>query len=283
MQKETVILRVMEPADIAGAMELSVAAGWNQTADDWRFLIEDKQNSCVAAIHNDKVIGTTIVLDYEGKLGWVGMVLVHTDHRGKGISRRLLQYVTEQYNPALKLDATALGEPVYRKFDFEHEYTIARMVNTRVGDITGCLNDTIPASRPHFAGMIALDAEAFGTGRKKLIAYLMEQYPGKAWVLEQNGRVEGFALGRAGYRYHHIGPVVAPTTEQAETLITRALQQLRGQPAVIDVLCDKRMLIEKLKDCGFVEQRQFIRMYRIQNPFPGNIARLFAIAGPEFG
>ncbi len=283
MQKEAVILRAMEPADIAGAMELSVAAGWNQTADDWRFLIEDNQNICIAAVDDNKVIGTTVVLDYERKLGWVGMVLVHTDHRGKGISRMLLQYVVEKYSPALKLDATALGEPVYRKFGFKHAYSIARMVNPRVGDMTGQHNDCIPASPVHFPGMVRLDAETFGTERKKLLSYLMKQYPGKAWVLEKNGRVEGFVLGRDGRRYHHIGPVVAITAEQADILIAQALQQLRGKPAVIDVVCDKRMLIEKLTTYGFAEQRQFIRMYREQNLFPGNAARLFAIAGPEFG
>lgn len=283
MQKEAVILRVMEPADIAGAMELSVAAGWNQTIDDWRFLIEDEQNICIAAVDNNKVIGTTVVLDYEGKLGWVGMVLVHTDHRGKGISRRMLQYVIEQYNPALKLDATALGEPVYRKFGFENEYSITRMVNNCVGDMALPHNDCIPAAPRHFPGIIELDAEAFGTGRKKLITYLMERYPGKAIVLEENNRVEGFALGRNGHRYHHIGPVVAATDAKATLLIKQALQKLQGQPVVTDVLSDKQNTIEMLRELGFSEQRRFVRMYRNGNPFAGNTAQLYAIAGPEFG
>ncbi|MBX3240617.1 MAG: GNAT family N-acetyltransferase [Chitinophagaceae bacterium] len=283
MQKEAVILRVMEPADIAGAMELSVAAGWNQTTDDWRFLIEDEQNICIAAVDNNKVIGTTVVLDYEGKLGWVGMVLVHTDHRGKGISRRLLQYVTEQYNPALKLDATALGEPVYRKFGFENEYSITRMVNNCVGDMALPHNDCIPAAPRHFPGIVELDAEVFGTGRKKLIAYLMERYPGKAIVQEENNRVEGFTLGRNGHRYHHIGPVVAATDAKATLLVKQALQKLQGQPVVTDVLSDKQNTIEMLRELGFSEQRRFVRMYRNGNLFAGNTAQLYAIAGPEFG
>jgi hypothetical protein len=101
--------------------------------------------------------------------------------------------------------------------------------------------------------------------------------------MEENDHVEGFALGREGYRYHHIGPIVAATTEQATVLLKQALSKLAGQPVVVDVPGDKKEMIQMLRELNFVEQRQFIRMYRDKNPFAGNISKLFAIAGPEFG
>jgi GNAT superfamily N-acetyltransferase len=277
-------LRPLRTDDMEAMMELSATEGWNQTAQDWKFLLEDPRNISVAAVSGDRIIGTTVALNYAGQLAWIGMVLVNRAYRGKGVSRLLLQYIFESCKAAVKLDATALGEPVYRKFGFLPEYTIARMVNTGVATISSDHND-LPrqALSKHFASIVSLDKMALGIKREKLMAYYMQQYPGKAQVLEENDRVEGFALGRDGYRYHHIGPIVAATTAQAALLLRHALAQLPGQPVVVDVPVDKKEMIQMLLELNFVEQRQFIRMYRDENTFAGNISKLFAIAGPEFG
>jgi GNAT superfamily N-acetyltransferase len=281
---EAFYLRPLQTNDMKAAMELSAEAGWNQTAQDWVFLLEAPQNISIAAVSGDRIIGTTVALNYAGQLAWIGMVLVKNAYRGKGVSKLLLQYIFENCKAAMKLDATALGEPVYRKFGFLPEYTISRMVSTSAVNIFTD-HDGFPrqALSKHFSGIVSLDEIALGIKREKLIAYYMQQYPGKAWVLEENNGIEGFVLGRAGYRYHHIGPIVAATGEQATALLKQALSKLAGQPVVVDVPVDKKEMIQMLRELNFVEQRQFIRMYRDKNPFAGNISNLFAIAGPEFG
>lgn len=277
-------LRPLRTEDMKAVMELSATEGWNQTAQDWKFLLEDPRNMCVAAVSGDKVIGTTVALDYGGQLAWIGMVLVNKAHRGKGVSKLLLQYIFESCKAAMKLDATALGEPVYRRFGFLQEYTISRMVHISAANIS-IHHDGLSrqASSKHFPRIVSLDETALGIEREKLIAYYLQQYPGKAWVLEGDNDIDGFALGRAGYRYHHIGPIVAATTAQAILLLKQALAQLSGQPVVVDVPVDKKEMIQMLRELNFAGQRQFIRMYRDKNPFAGNISKLFAIAGPEFG
>ena len=93
----------------------------------------------------------------------------------------------------------------------------------------------------------------------------------------------GFALGRKGNRYHHVGPVFGSNIEDAKILLGRALNELTLQPVVIDVLCDKEDFITWLISLGFAPQRQFIRMYKKENAFPGIISKQYAICGPEFG
>ena len=281
---EEYYLRPLRTEDLKAAMELSAEAGWNQTVQDWTFLLEDPQHISVAAVSGDRVIGTTVALNYAGQLAWIGMVLVNKAYRGKGVSKLLLQYIFENCKAAMKLDATALGEPVYRKFGFFPEYTILRMVNTSTADISLHHVD-LPrqALSRHFSAIISLDEMTLGIKREKLIAYYIQQYPLKAWVLEENSHPEGFVLGRDGYHYHHIGPIVAATTAQAILLLKQALAQLPGQPVVVDVPADKKEMIQILKELNFVEQRRFMRMYRNKNPFAGKVNRLFAIAGPEFG
>lgn len=278
-----IMLRPLVLADMEAAMDLSASEGWNQTLEDWTFLITDPHNICVAAADADQLVGTTIVLDYHGRLGWVGMVLVNKAWRGKGISRLLLEYVVEKYRGILKLDATALGEPVYRKFGFVKEYNIVRLVNNCVDSAVQHADESIVNVHSlHLADIIKSDAAAFGIERDQLVHYLHNRYPAKAWLLEKEA-VSGFIFGRDGHRYHHLGPLVADSTKTASVLILQALSSLSGQAVVIDVLCEKKELIAWLEQRGFVEQRQFVRMYKGRNVFPEKADHLFAIAGPELG
>ena len=129
MNELPVTLRQMQLSDIKAGMRLSTAEGWNQTEKDWKFLIANSQNICLAAEADDKVVGTTTAINYSNQIAWIGMVLVDKNYRGKGISKMLLENVLEKLKPcrSIKLDATSAGREVYKKFGFKDEYSITRM------------------------------------------------------------------------------------------------------------------------------------------------------------
>ncbi|HTN08338.1 GNAT family N-acetyltransferase [Agriterribacter sp.] len=286
MKTITITLRTLQTGDAAAAMKLSAAEGWNQTANDWNFLIADPRNICIAAVCEEDIIATTTAIHYSNRLAWIGMVLVNKEYRGRGISKLLLEHVFKKIEsfPSVKLDATAQGQQVYKKFGFKNEYRIARMVNTAPQKITipgGVLPE--PIRLEHIPEIIALDEIVFGVNRTPLIEMLIRTHPHKAWVLLQNNQVTGFSLGRDGSKYHHIGPVIAQTQSDANLLMLHALNQLTGKPVVADVLCDKEELMHSLTAIGFSTQRYFTRMYKAENHFPGTSSMLYAICGPEFG
>jgi hypothetical protein len=131
--------------------------------------------------------------------------------------------------------------------------------------------------------IIALDEIIFGANRSQLIESLIKQYPNKAWALKQNNCTTGFALGRDGNKYNHVGPVVASNITEAQILITNALNKLKNQAVVVDVPGNQEDLVNWLNSIGFTKQRHFVRMYKNTNPFPGSIDQQFLICGPEFG
>ena len=110
-----------------------------------------------------------------------------------------------------------------------------------------------------------------------------KEYPGKAEMLKRVNRITGFALGRNGSKYHHVGPVLASSTDDAKILITNALKKLTDQPVVVDVPYDKEELLIWLSSIGFIKQRHFIRMYKKENTRAGITANQYLIGGPEFG
>lgn len=281
-------LRRLEFRDIEQAIQLSKAEKWNQTEKDWELLIGNPQNICLAATVDDKVIGTATAINYENDVAWIGMVLVDKEFRGQKISKMLLTNLIENSADctSLKLDATPAGQPVYKKFGFTDEYLVHRCTSFSV-----LKNDLFPergipvesAGLYDIQEIIEFDKQIFGANRKQLIEYLLTNYPGKSWMLRQNGQITGIALGRKGNRFHHIGPVLASNSEDAIKLIAKSLGGLENQPVVVDILDDKIELMNWLSTIGFTKQRFFVRMYRNENSYPGLPKNQFLICGPEFG
>ena len=277
----------MELNDVEGAIKLSDAAGWNQTEKDWKLLIENVENVCLLAESGDKVIGTTTAINYSNEVAWIGMVLVDKEYQGQGISKSLLTNIFKKsgHFKSIKLDATPEGQPVYKKLGFIDEYGIVRLTNTSMKNLIPVVDDILPepVQLHHIQEIVELDEFIFGANRKQLITSLVNEYPGKAWLLKRNNHITGFALGREGNKYHQVGPVVASTTIEAKILITQALNNLSDQPVVVDVLADKDDLLDWLYSNGFIKQRHFTRMYKKENLLPEITSKQYLIAGPEFG
>ncbi len=274
--------------DIGQAIKLSNAEKWNQTEKDWELLIRNPDNICLAAIDGERVIGTATAINYANEVAWIGMVLVDKEYRVRGVSKLLLSGLFERLRSfsSLKLDATPAGQPVYQKFSFKDEYLVHRMTASSVSPKALFSDNGLSPERVHpgnIPEIVEYDKRVFGADRKQLIEFLVNNYPDNAWMLRQDGKIIGIALGRKGYRYHQIGPILTSTTENAKKLIAKSLEGFEFLPVVIDILGDKKELINWLCTIGFTKQRYFVRMYQNKNTNPGNPENQFLICGPEFG
>src|SRR5947208_8657997 len=83
------VLRKLAARDTAAALELSTEAGWNQTEDDWRRLLELSPMACLAIGVGGEVVATATIVANECRLAWVGMVLTGKTCRGRGLATLL--------------------------------------------------------------------------------------------------------------------------------------------------------------------------------------------------
>jgi GNAT superfamily N-acetyltransferase len=281
------IIRPLSSDDIGDCVSLSASVSWNQTENDWKHITDDPLNVCLGAASEEKIIGTAAAITYENDIAWIGMVLVEKSFRGRGISKILLSDLLDRLKSfrSVKLDATPAGQPVYAKFGFIEECTIYRMTRPGFRGFRVQPQALIPEHiTPGAANdIVDFDKSVFGAGREKLIKYLIEKTPDKAWLLKENDKITGFVLSRPGRNYHQVGPVAALSFEGARALISRVLEELDNIPVVVDVPAVQEELIEWLKFTGFENQRHFVRMYLETNPFPGQPENQFLICGPEFG
>lgn len=220
--------------DIPMAIELSDAAGWNQLAMDWQRIIDVEPEGCLGAWIDARLVGTTTFVTYGDRLAWIGMVLVHPEQRRQGIGRRLFQEIMSELDRRgtedIGLDATDLGRALYLDEGFVDVERIVRWHG--VLQPSSVANGSIRTAREADVGAIAaFDREITGIDRSALLEHLMAEEGVSCLVSDH---VDAYAFVRPGRLAWQIGPLVAPSREAADALISVAADQLNGREVIVD-------------------------------------------------
>lgn len=276
-------IRVMTPADIPAGMRLKDVAGWNQTCQDWERFLQLNPDGCYVAERDGRVVGTVATIIYEGRLAWVGMVLVDPALRGQGIGTALLRQAIAHLDarriPCIRLDATPQGRPLYERLGFKAEYETDRYALRR----TACQAVASSRESEDLDAIVAMDREAFGADRSDLLRSVADAAPEFAMLARQGERLEGYALGRRGSLADHLGPWMARNERAARAVLESFLDRSGRDMMFVDVLRDNRWARTLLNEKGFEFARPLTRMYRGENGSPGRTDLMCAILGPEFG
>src|SRR5207245_1664402 len=88
-------VRLLRPTDVPQAMRLKEAAGWNQTEDDWRRMLDLEPEGCFGIEQEGRLVATTTTICYGSRLAWIGMVLTDPEFRGRGLASRLMRRALE--------------------------------------------------------------------------------------------------------------------------------------------------------------------------------------------
>ena len=116
------------PEEAEAIWPLSIEAGWNQNAKDWRFMLGAGRGF---GLKNGAGVweASSLVLPLGQKLAWISMVLVTQARRRDGVGTSLLKRCIDEVkaNGAVAgLDATEQGRPIYLPLGFRDLYKIAR-------------------------------------------------------------------------------------------------------------------------------------------------------------
>ena len=275
----------MTPADIPGGLRLCRASGWNQVEEDWRIFLESPGSGVVLIERAGAVLATAAYMRYD-VLAWIAMMLVDPEERRNGLGSRLLAEAVSRVAdvPCIGLDATPLGESLYRRFGFEEDYRLMRCSATADGTR---FPEGSRAARPMLAGDLPAvyrhDREVFGADRSHLLAWSYRRAPDCAWIVAGEGGLEGYTFGRQGFLYSQLGPIVARDTATAQDLVAACMGRAEGRKFVIDAPVRHTAWLEFLESAGFAGERRLARMFLRGHKHPGNPAMQFGITAPAFG
>jgi GNAT superfamily N-acetyltransferase len=279
-------IQSLAPRDAEGVAPLSVEAGWNQIAADWRLMLGEGR---AFGIHDASGawIASALVLPLGPAISWISMVLVTKPARRQGLGSRLLQRCLaeiEASGVAAGLDATEFGRPVYLPLGFRDVYPLSRWraepgPRRSVDPPPGVR--VRPATALDLPRIVACDHGRSGFARGRILEHLLSRAPALACVAERaDGRLAGYALGRNGHSAMHIGPVVADDEAMGLALLSSAMAAT-GQRVILDVPDRHRAIRQWLTAQGATAPRSFMRMLRGSCPAIGDAGNVFALAGPE--
>ena len=257
--------------DLDELQALSESVNWNQLPADWRNFIELGGVWCMKNL--DRIVGTAAWIPRSSSTVWIGVVITKPEWRGRSIATKLMKKIIEEsscYDSRL-LDASAMGEPVYRKLGFKEMYIVSRM---GIGGIC-------TPSRLSWKPVSEDDVKKLFPG-DPLPMQLFKNAPELCKIAENNGKILGYFMGRYGLKSVHFGPLYAENTAIAIDAVNEMRAIAGNAQVTMDIMGYQKDFINLLLENGADLKRDFTRMYHGKYTCAEN-PEMFAAAGPEYG
>ncbi len=207
--------------------------------------------------------GMVGAVDY-GPFASIGMMVVHPNYQRMGIGRRLMEAIVQWIDargcPAMILEATALGKPLYASLGFQPVDNTIRTWYTPGAVILDRGNSrAIPVTLESLHRLFAFDLEMFGADRSRVLARFMEEFPQRSFLtFNPGGDVDGYVI----CSQKQIGPWVSLNVDSARSLMVAALGlDYEEAPAVI-IPAANQPGVTMLEEFGFGGTKNCTHMVR---------------------
>lgn len=285
----TFSVRRLTLEDLTAADTIATAAyGRGSRRSELARYLALRPNGWLLALLDGAPAGIVGATEY-GPFAYIGLMAVHPDFQRRGVGRRLMEYLLalldERGCPAILLDASATGEPLYHSLGFavdDRSVFYAREEGTSAAGlpllpeskVVSCLR------REDLPAVGAFDTPRFGADRGDVLASYLADDSDRAFVSrDADGRVTGFLFAQR----QALGPWMAETREDAEALLTRVLTlPFDGRPGVI-VPESHEPAMHLLTRYGFTAQRSLAHMRRGGHTMPGRREKLYGQASFAIG
>ncbi|MHA3976516.1 GNAT family N-acetyltransferase [Halovulum sp. GXIMD14794] len=263
-------------SEVAEMLDWAAAEGWNPGLEDAAaFHASDPDGFFIAEVAG-KAVAAISVVNHSDDFAFLGLYLCQPAYRGQGIGFALWSHALAHAGTrTVGLDGVPAQEANYAKSGFVRTGRTRRMCGTL--PFFECpAREVTPGDLPALA---ALDLRANGFSRLRFLAEWARPTETRRTVLLEDGT--GFATARLCREGCKIGPIVAPSAEDALALAIAATSLLDQSQAIVDVPEDSAQFAQLLEDRGFQETFATARMYR--GPAPKTGTTLQAIATMELG
>jgi GNAT superfamily N-acetyltransferase len=217
-------IRRLGPADLDACAALAVSRDWGPERHKWALLLDAAEGYGVDA-PGGSLAGAVVLARYGRGLASVGMMLVAEKYGRQGLGLRLMSHLLDQAGPAtVVLHATRSGRPLYAKLGFRVTGRSATFLGRFRPDGSAGPDLTRPAREDDLPALLEIDRPAFGADREYLLRRLFA-FTSQLRILERDHQPVGYVGTWPNDGIDVIGPLVAPDTEAAQTLITSVAQR----------------------------------------------------------
>lgn len=226
------------------------------------------------------MVASIIYSDY----AYVGLMGIHQDFQRQGLGlalmEHLLTWMEEQKVPLVKLDASPSGQPLYEKLGFvplEEVYVFQRSKSQLDGQRPKGIQLIMPQ---HLDLVTTSDTRAFGADRSRLLGALLELYPERAFLTQdEHKKVTGYLIAQP----KRIGPWIMNESGDSEPLLCQALSlPFKGTVSVVTP-AENINAVSLLQRFGFQITRVNRHMAYGPSPAKGQREKVYAQTSLSFG
>jgi GNAT superfamily N-acetyltransferase len=273
------LVQPLSLGDLPGCLALARDRGWPPEERKWQLLF------AVGTVYglrggSGDLAGVVALTRYGPELAAIGMLLVAARYGGQGLGRRIMSHaLAEAGDATVFLSVAGSGGPLCEKLGF----VTAGMTHTHAGEFAAGRGTagSRPAEQGDLPAIRELDARCHGADRARLVRFL-PGFTEHLRVIERHGFITGYAGGWRNVDQVVIGPVIAGSADDAQTLVADIAGAVTG-PVRLDLDGRHPQLREWVTGHGLTPQASSAVMVRGGRRLPGDRARWFAPLMPALG
>jgi predicted N-acetyltransferase YhbS len=285
---EPLSIRTLTEKDIEFAYELNTTEQWNDRKEDLLRMYNYEPKGCFIAELQKKPIGHIFSVSY-GKLGWIGLLIVKTEHRRKGtatqLMKRAVDYLLQCGVETIKLEAVPEMAELYRKLGFIDECDSLRFSKTLAKPDLQAKDGPAPIKKENISEIAEFDEKFFGANRTKVLASLFKENTQLCLAAYDREAVDGYIMCRKAKNGFKIGPFVCnpENTQTADDLLQALANRLVSTTLYVGLPATNKNAVDLLTKRGFTRYSMSIRMRLGQELKNERVQGVFGIGGPMKG
>lgn len=289
-------IRRLTPQDLKFVWENTGRENWGYLEVDILrcYLLEPK--GCFLAEVNDERVGHVFTVSY-GNIGWIGLLIVRPEYRGKGIGTKLtekaISHLKKLNVKAVRLEAVVEAVSLYKKLGLSPEFESLRLFK-KLENEDNCREnvDSSPIQRVRekdLSRIAKFDEKYFGANRLKVLKALYREYPHLSFLAVKNHKIAGYLMARRASRGYWIGPWVCKLglSGTAEKLLLLCINTIKEEAGTAEVRLGTPAVntsaVELLKSLGFSTYSKSLRMLLGEKTLQESTEGVYGIGGPEKG
>lgn len=214
---DSYVIRTMNGADIARAIDWAAAEGWNPGLHDAETFAAADAGGFLLGVLDGEPIASISVVRYGTSFAFLGLYIVRAAHRGKGYGLRLWQAgMAHGAGRNVGLDGVPAQQGNYRKSGFGLAYRNVRYAGRGTGPMPRAAHVVDAATLP-FTAIAGYDRPFFPDDRAAFLARWLAQPDATALAYVRDG-VRGYGVVRPCRDGWKIGPLCADTPDVAQAL-----------------------------------------------------------------
>ncbi|MBO1578490.1 GNAT family N-acetyltransferase [Bacillus sp. XF8] len=277
----------VEEKDIPHFISLSESVGWDYSLEEIKTIF---QSGIVYGGKNmqGKFIASAAIILYGEKLASIGMVIVHSQYKGKGIGRKITEACIRSVSEktSIMLIATEEGRPLYERLGFQVVSHVSKYICNQYVTPRGYDRNEqhifMDYDEEDSNRIVKLDEAAFGVNRRNFIQRRIEQCEQCVVVKDKENYIVGYGMSVQTPENRIIGPIVALTDNIASGIVYHLIKDYNGKLR-IDVPEGKEIFMKVLEKVGFQKVNQPPIMMKNSNQLLKRNGELYGIAAQTFG